>query len=80
MYKNELNEIVPPEVAEVAFRRCHGGTLYVYKDGKYGAGFPSASVGGAKASRFRSDSYKNPSLKVNLGSGWVAFRHPTRNH
>lgn len=75
--KNKIGMEVPPEIERKAKDMgCHQGVDYVYKDGKYGDGFPVASIGGKKATPFRNLDSAN-AHKVQLGKGWVAFESPS---
>ncbi|MDK2825897.1 MAG: hypothetical protein PWQ63_247 [Methanolobus sp.] len=75
--KNEFGEVVPENVIikgkELGCINC---PKYIYRDGKYNNKFPASSIGGQKASRFRSFESAN-AHKVILCDGWVAFRSPS---
>ncbi|WP_094229274.1 hypothetical protein [Methanolobus psychrotolerans] len=74
--RNELGENVPENVIQKGKEMgCMNCPKYIYMDGKYN-GFPAASIGGKKASRFHSLGSANAN-KVMLGDGWVAFRSPS---
>lgn len=75
---NEIGVKVPPEIAEKAKELgCMKGVMYVYREGEYGPKkFPASSIGGLKASRFKSFESANTN-KVKLGAGWVAFKSPS---
>ncbi len=77
MAKNECGREVPSSVGELAKQHgCVGGVQYVYWDGDYGGKWPAASIGCAKAARFRSNRFE--AWKVVLADGWVAFRSPSK--
>lgn len=82
---NEIGADVPLDILKKAkeeAKKCgcecvKNYYLYIYKDGQYGVKiFPASSIGGTKATRFgNKESYE--ANKVELGSGWVAFKSPT---
>jgi formylglycine-generating enzyme required for sulfatase activity len=75
--QNELGTEVPPSVTKKAEQMgCLQSVKYVYLDGVYGSRFPAASIGSKKATRFGNIASAN-AHKVNLGSGWVAFKSPS---
>lgn len=75
--RNEFGDEVPENVIirgkELGSIKC---PKYIYKDGNYNNKFPASSIGGQKASRFRSFESAN-AHKVILCDGWVAFRSPS---
>lgn len=74
---NEFGEHVPENVIIKGIERgCIKCPTYIYRDGKYNNKFPAASIGGQKATRFRSFESAN-AHKVMLCDGWVAFRSPS---
>jgi hypothetical protein len=78
---NELGDEIPPEIEEAARQlRCAGGVRYVYLDDEYGGGFPAASVGLSKATRFGSTRYEKHKKLVGESGGTrhVAFESPSR--
>lgn len=75
--RNEFGEEVPEKViVKGRGMGCIKCPKYIYRDGKYNNKFPASSIGGQKASRFRSFESAN-AHKVILCDGWVAFRSPS---
>jgi len=75
IYVNEFGTVIPETVILNARKLGIKTSSYLYEEGKYGAGYPAASIGGAQSSRFRSVNYVD--FKVDLGDGFVAFRSPS---
>jgi len=75
VYVNELGTVVPNDVIETARKHGIKTSSYLYEEGKYGATFPAASIGGKSCARFRSGNYA--AYMVDIGSGFVAFSSPS---
>src|SRR5687768_14975972 len=77
MAMNELKQEIPAEVAAEAIRRrCHKDVRYVYRDGDYPINGPATSINCTRrAGRLTSGTFDT--LKVQLGSGYVAFMSPS---
>lgn len=78
---NELGDDIPGEIAEKARTlRCAGEVRYVYIEDDYDGEFPAASIGLAKARRFRSTNYeKHKHVLGRIGeTRYVAFESPSK--
>ncbi len=78
---NELGDDIPEEIVEKArAMRCAGGERYVYIENDYDGEFPAASVGLAKARRFKTTNYEKQKIELGnvAGTRYVAFGSPSK--